>query len=150
MSKKAAMYNGIFCSILFSVVFTFVAGLLQGHIDWATLPVQIIFGAVVGFVICTVIPCAHWGEKLGAKYAKPGSILFKIIMFSTLLLVMLTFMCPIITWFVACVLNKAPFAAILSFEALYGMFIPFLLIGVGLLLVVGDFIVALAIKCAKE
>ena len=150
MSKKAAMLNGLFCSILFSVVFTFEAGLLQGHIDWPTIPVQILFGTVVGFVICTVIPCAHWGEQLGAKFAKPGSILFKIIMFSTLLLVMLTLMCPIITIFVVCGLNKAPFAAIASIPALYGTFIPFFVTGVLLLLVVGDAIMALAIKCANE
>ena len=150
MSKKAAMFNSIFCSILFSVVFTFEAGFLQGHIDWPTIPVQIIFGTVVGFIICTIIPCAHWGEMLGAKFAKPGSILFKIIMFSTLLLVMLTFMCPIITIFVVCGLNKAPFAAIASIPALYGTFFPFLITGVLLLLVVGDAIMALAIKCANE
>lgn len=150
MSKKAAMFNGIFCSILFSVVFTFEAGLLQGHIDWPTIPIQIIFGTIVGFLICTVIPCAHWGEQLGAKLVKPGSVLFKIIMYSTLLLVMLTFMCPIITIFVVCVLNKAPFAAIASIPALYGTFFPFLITGVLLLLVLGDAIVALAIKCAKE
>jgi hypothetical protein len=150
MSKKAAMLNGLFCSIIFSTVFTFEAGLIQGHIDWPTIPIQLLFGTVVGFIICAVIPCAHWGEQLGAKFAKPGSILFKIIMFSTLLIVMLTLMCPIIAFFVVCVLNKAPFSAIASFGALYGTFLPFLVTGVLILLVIGDAVMGLAIKLAGK
>lgn len=148
MSKKAVIYNTLFNSTIFGVVFTFAGGLLQGGIDWPTVPIQIIAAIVVGFLIGVLIPSARWGAILGSKLAKPESFLFKFIVYSVIMIGMLVFMCPIITIFVACVLNGAPLAA--AVPSLYGTFIPFYIIGVLILLIFGDMVAGFAIKCARK
>lgn len=148
MSKRAVIYNNLFNCTIFGVVFTIAGGLLQGGIDWPTVPLQIIAAIVVGFLIGMIFPLTKWGAILAAKLAKPGSFLFKFIVYSVIMIGMLVFMCPIIMIFVACVLNGAPLAA--AVPSLYGTFIPFYIIGVIILLVFGDMVAGFAIKCARK
>lgn len=147
MTKREDFFVTLFNSLLFGVVFTFVGCLIGGQpIDWAGLPLQITAGVVIGMVVSLIIPAGKWGAMLGAKVAKPGSLLFKVVMYSVILVVMLTFMCPILTVFMGSVLGGAPVMAVLPGS--YAMFVPFYLTGIIMLVLVGDFVTNLAIRCS--
>jgi hypothetical protein len=59
---------------------------------------------------------------------------------------MLLFMCPTMTLFIGCVIQGAPVAALLS--NLYSLAIPVFLIAIVIVMLVGDFVTKLAMKCA--
>lgn len=148
MTKRENFFVGLFNSILFGTVFTFVGPLVSGqNIDWASIPVQLAVGILGGLVIGLAIPAGKWGGILAGKAAKPGSLLFKFIMYSVILVTMLVFMCPILTVVFACVLGGAPVMAVLS--TAYAMFVPFYVVGILVLMLVGDFVTSAAIKCAQ-
>ena len=147
MSKKANVYNAFFFSVIFGVLFAFVGSAVQGKIDWPTIPPQIIVAIIVGFVVGLVIPSGKWGAALAMKVSKPGSVLFRFIMFSVILIVMLIFMCPLITLFMVCVLGKAPIAV--AVPLFYSMFIPFYITGIIFLVIFGDRVAGFAVKCAE-
>ena len=147
MTKRENFFVSLFNSLLFGVVFTFVGPLLSGQkILWADIPAQILVGVVIGLAVSLVIPAGAWGGMLAAKVGKPGSILFKFVMYSVILVTMLTFMCPILTVFIACVQGGAPLMAVLP--GAYGMAPAFYVVGIVLLLLVGDPVTALAIRCS--
>lgn len=147
MNKREAFFVNLFNSLLFGSVFTFAGPLVSGQpIDWGSLPIQLVVGIGVGMLVGAVIPAGKWGGMLAGKAAKPGSLLFKFIMYSVILVVMLTFMCPVMTVVFACVLGGAPVMAVLP--TAYGMFVPFYVIGIISLMLVGDIVTNAAIKCA--
>lgn len=147
IEKKVNVYNTLFMSILIGVAFTIVGGLItNGAVDWKNFPIQVFAGVVVGFLVGMVIPIEKWGIALAGKLAKPGTFLFNLIMYAVLLVIMLLFMCPILTLFIGSVLLGAPIAAVLP--NLYSLFIPFLLIGIVIVPLVGGFIMKLSMKCA--
>ena len=59
---------------------------------------------------------------------------------------MLTFMCPILTVFIACVQGGAPLMAVLP--GAYSMAPAFYAVGIVLLLLVGDAVTGFAIRCS--
>jgi len=147
MTTRENFFVSLFNSLLFGVVFTFVGGILSGQpILWSTIPAQILVGVVVGLAVSLIVPAGKWGGILASKVGKPGSIPFKFVMYSVILVIMLLFMCPILTVFNACILGGAPVMAVLPGS--YAMALPFYLIGIAMLLVVGDPVTALAIRCA--
>lgn len=147
MTRRENFFVGLFNSILFGTVFTFVGPLVSGQsIDWGSIPIQLLVGTVVGLAVSLTIPAGKWGGILAGKVAKPGNLLFKFIMYSVILVIMLIFMCPILTVFIACILGGAPVAAVLPTS--YSLFVPFYVIGILVLLVVGDIVTNAAIKCA--
>ena len=147
MTKRENFFVSLFNSVLFGVVFTFVGPIVSGQpIAWADVPAQIIVGIVIGLGVSLVIPAGKWAGILAAKVAKPGSILFKFVMYSVILVTMLTFMCPILTIFIACIQGGAPLMAVLP--GVYAMAPTFYLVGVPMLILVGDPITAFAIRCS--
>ena len=147
MTKRENFFVGLFNSVLFGTVFTFVGPIVNRQgIDWATIPAQLIVGILIGFVIGLIIPAGKWGGILAAKTAKPGSLLFKFIMYSVILVIMLTCMCPLMAVAFGCVMGGAPVAAVLP--TAYSMFVPFYTVGIIALLLVGDAVTGAAIKCA--
>lgn len=147
MTKRENFFVSLFNSLLFGVVFTFVGGFVSGQpIVWSTVPAQIIVGVAVGLAISLLIPAGAWGGMLAAKVGKPGSIPFKFVMYSVILGVMLVIMCPILTVFNGCVLGGAPLMAVLPTS--YSPMLSFYLIGIVMLMFVGDPITALAIRCS--
>ena len=128
-------------------VFTFSSSILKGHgIKWASIPLEIIVGFVIGMTISILIPIGKWGEILAKKVGRPGSFLFKLVMYSVILGIMLIFMCPILTVFMGSVVNGAPVLAVLP--ASYSLYIPFFVIGLIGSLILGDFLFKLAMMCA--
>ncbi|MFZ7121378.1 MAG: hypothetical protein ACOWWH_10545 [Eubacteriaceae bacterium] len=93
-----------------------------------------------------IIPIGKWGAALAGKAAKPGTFLFNLIMYAFILVVMLIFMSPALTVFIGSVLHGAPVIAVLPSS--YSLFIPFFLIGIVLIMIVGGPIMKLALKCA--
>lgn len=148
MTKRENFFVSLFNSLLFGVVFTFVGPIVSGQaILWADIPAQIVVGVVIGLAVSMVIPAGAWGGMLAAKVSKPGSILYKFVMYSVVLVTMLTFMCPILTVFVACVQGGAPLMAALP--GAYSMAPAFYVVGIVLLLLVGDPVTALALRCSR-
>ena len=147
MTKRENLFVSLFNSLLFGVVFTFVGPVLSGQsIIWGDIPAQIIVGVVIGLAVSLIIPAGAWGGMLAAKVSKPGSILFKFVMYSVILVTMLTFMCPILTVFIACVQGGAPLMAALP--GAYSMAPAFYAVGIVLLLLVGDAVTGFAIRCS--
>lgn len=147
IETKVNIYNTLFMSIFFGVVFTIVGGLIiNGAVDWYNFPVEALVGVVVGFIVGMVIPIGKWGAAVASKVAKPGTFLFNLILYTVLLLIILLFMCPILTLFIGCVIMGAPVEAILP--NLYSLFIPFFLIAIVILMLIGGYIMKLSMKCA--
>ena len=55
-------------------------------------------------------------------------------------------MCPIMAVLFACVMGGAPVAAILPTS--YSVYLPLYIVGVVILMLIGDYVTNLAIKCA--
>ncbi len=147
MTKREIFFVSLFNSILFGTLFTFATPIFNGRgIDWRTVPLELISGILIGLVISLVIPGGKLGEVLAKKLAKPGSLLFSFIMKSVILVIILIFMCPIMAVLFACVLGYAPVAVILP--ASYSVFLPLYLVGIVVLMLVGDLVTGAAIKCA--
>lgn len=148
MTKKEIFFVSLFNSILFGVLFTFATPIFNGQgIHWSTIPLELVAGILVGLVISLAIPSPMLGEMLAGKLAKSGSLLFRFIMKSVILVIMLIFMCPIMAVLFACVLGDAPVAVILP--ASYSVFLPLYLVGIVVLMLVGDLVTGAAIKCAN-
>lgn len=147
MTKKESFFVSLFNSLFFGILYTFAGSVInQQSINWPNVPAQILVGVIVGIVVGMLIPAGKWGGMLGAKLAKPGSLLFKFIMYNVILIVMLIFMCPALTVFIASVQGGAPVMAVLP--ASYNLFIPFYLVGIVAIMIFGDLITAAAMKCA--
>lgn len=147
MTKKESFFVSLFNSLFFGILYTFAGSVInQQPINWPNVPAQILAGVLVGVIVGMLIPFGKWGGMLGSKLAKPGSFLFKLIMYSVILIGLLVFMCPALTIFIACIQGGAPLMAVLP--ASYDLFIPFYLVGIVAVMIVGDWISAAAIKCA--
>lgn len=147
ISKKESFFVALFNSMLFGVLFTFVGGFVSGQpIDWSAVLVQTLAGTAVGIIVGMVVPAGQWGGALASMVARPGTLLFKFVMYSILLVIMLIFMCPILTVFMGCVLGGAPIMAVLP--GCYSLFVPFYISGIITLVLVGDFVTQAAIRCA--
>jgi hypothetical protein len=148
MDKKINFYNSLFMSILFSAIFTAAGGLiLSGAIDWQNFIAEAAFGCAVGLVISMILPLGKWGAALAGKVAKPGSFLFKLIMYAVLIAILVALMCPILTLFIGLVILGAPIRALLP--TLYSLYIPFFIIALVIALLIGDIILKLSMKCAS-
>jgi hypothetical protein len=146
---KINVYYGLFISVLFGVAFTILGGLfLSGSIDWDNFLIEATFGIAVGFAIGMVIPGGKWGFALASKVAKPGSLPFNFLMYTIILVIMLTLMCPILTLFIGCVVMGAPIAAMLDIRSMFSLYIPFYLIAIIILMLLGNPLMKLAMKCA--
>jgi hypothetical protein len=144
---KVAIYNSLFISIVFGVSFTILGGLItSGSIDWDNFLVEALFGIAVGFAVGMAIPGGKWGFALASKMAKPGSLLFNFIMYTIILLIMLTIMCPVLTLFIGCVIMGAPLTAMLP--GMFSLYIPFFIIAIIILMLFGNSLMKLSMKCA--
>ena len=147
MNKRENFFVSLFNSLLFGVIFTFAVPIFNGQgIVWGQVPVQLVANFLVGLIISLVIPSGKWGGMLAGKIAKPGSVLFKFILRSVILLIMLLFMCPIMAVLFACVMGGAPVAAVLPTS--YSVYLPLYIVGVVILMLIGDYVTNLAMKCA--
>lgn len=147
MSKRESFFVNLFNAIWISALFTLVVPLLNGQgIVWKAFPIQLIISIIVGFVITTVLPVGKWGAMLAGKAAKPGSLLFRFIMKSVIMVIMLIFMCPVMAVLFGCLFGGAPLMAVLP--TAYNVFLPLYVIGMILLMLVGDQINGLAVKCS--
>lgn len=145
--KKIGTYISLFNSALMGVLFTAVGTMIGGSIVWRDIAIQVVVSLIAGFVIGIVIPADRWGGKIAEKVAKPGTVLYKFIMYSVILAVMLTCMCPILAVFMGCIVNGAPLSVALT--GCYQLVIPFYCVGITTLVLVGDRVIAIATKCAE-
>jgi len=147
MTKRENFFVSLFNSLLFGVVFTFVGPIVGGQpIIWGDVPAQIIVGVGIGLGVRLIIPAGAWVGVLVEKQRQPGSSLLSFVMNMVILVTMLTFMCPILTIFIACVQGGAPLMAVLP--GCYAMAPTFYVVGIVLLLLVGDPVTNAAIRCA--
>jgi hypothetical protein len=142
---KFNILNNLFNSIVFGVTFTIIGGLITaGTVDWPHFPISALVGVLVGFVIGLIIPIGKIGAAVASKVSAPGTFLFNLVMYAVLLVIILIFMCPLLTIFMGSILMGAPIAAVLPNS--YTLFFPFLGIGLVLLMILGDSITKLAMK----
>lgn len=147
VETKINIFSNLFYGIFFGIIFTIIGGLIaSGTVDWVNFPITVLVGVIVGFTVGMIIPVGKWSVALANKLAKPGTFLFNFIMYSVILLVLLLFMCPVLTVFMGSFLYGAPVMAVLPGS--FSLFIPFYLIGIVLLMIFGGLIMKLAIKCA--
>jgi hypothetical protein len=144
---KMNIYTTLFNSIIFGVVFTVAGGLLTtGAVDWPNFFITLLVGMTVGFIVGVVIPMGKLGFALGSKIAKPGTFFAKLIMNTVIVVVMLVFMCPVLTLFISSGIYGAPVVAVLPH--IFDLFIPFFFIAIVIAMISGEFIKKLAMKCA--
>ena len=143
MDKKTNLFLTIYMGIVFSIVFTVVGGLLNGF-DWKAIPVQFLVGLLVGVAVGLIIPVGDVGGAIAGKLCQPGTPGFTFIMFNVILLLMLVFMCPIMTVIFGCVMGGAPLAAVLP--GAYSTFMPFYIPGSIVLQLIGNKVAELAAK----
>lgn len=147
IETKVNIYFTLLASILFGVAFTIMGGLLtSGAVDWYNFPAEALVGVGAGFIIGVVIPLGQWSAAVASKMAKPGTWLFNLVMYTVLLIIILLFMCPILTLFIGCVIMGAPVAAMLPHS--YSLFVPFFVIALILLMLCGDYLLKLSMRCA--
>lgn len=147
VETKVNIYNTLFISVLFGTTLTIVGGLISnGSVDWDNFLVEVFVGIAIGLFVGIVIPVGKLATSLASKVSKPGTLLFKFIMNTVLLLIILLFMCPLMTLFTGCVIMGAPISVILP--NLYSLFVPFFLIALAILMIFGDYIMKLSMKCA--
>ncbi|WKY45030.1 hypothetical protein Q5O14_02720 [Eubacteriaceae bacterium ES2] len=143
--KKFNLISNLFNSIVFGLTFTILGGLItSGTVDWVHFPISALVGVAVGFVIGLIIPIGKIGAAVASKITTPGTFFFNLVMYAVLLVIILIFMCPILTIFMGSVLMGAPIAAVLPNS--YALFFPFLGIGLVLLMILGGPITKLAMK----
>ena len=145
MDKKTAFILTLYNTILFTVIFTVVGGLVNGF-DWKAVPGQAAIGFIIGFCVGSIIPVGDFGGAVAAKLFPPGTRGFGLVMNQVTLLIMLVFMCPLMTIAFGSILGGAPIMAGLS--ASFNLFIPFYIVGSIVLELVGSKVTALAIKTA--
>jgi hypothetical protein len=147
IETKVNIYSTVFYSIVFGVLFTLASGLITNRvIDWPSFPASVLASVVASIIVGMVIPIGKCGVAVASKLAKPGTFLFTFIMYSVLMLIMLVFLCPILTLIIGCVIMGA--SAVAMLPSLYSFLIPFFLIGIVFLMLAGGFIMKLAMKCA--
>ena len=145
MDKKTNNYLTVIMAVFFTVVFTAVGGYVNGF-DWKAIPMQALSALIIGLIVGFVIPAGDVGSAIAGKLCEPGTKGFTFIMFNIILIIMLIFMCPLMTVFFASVLGGAPVAAVIP--ASFSLFIPFYVVGSLLLMLIGDAAVKLAVKLA--
>ena len=145
MDKKTSNYLNCIMAFFFTAVFTLVGGLVNGF-DWKAVPMQFIVGLALGLIVGFIIPAGDVGGAIAAKICQPGTRGFSFIMFNVILVIMLIFMCPLMTVAFASVLGGVPVAAVLP--SAYDLFVPFYVVGSLLLMLVGEPAVKLAEKLA--
>jgi hypothetical protein len=69
-------------------------------------------------------------------------------MYTIILVIMLTLMCPILALFIACVIMGAPIGAVFTIQGLYSLYLPFYGIAIIMLMLLGNPLMKLAVKCA--
>lgn len=149
MEKRLFILINLFHSVLFGVLFAFVGWLINRNpMDVVTVILQLVVSILVGFLVGMLIPAGKWGDMLAMKIFPRGGIGFAFIRYSVILLVMLVFMCPILTVFIACALGGAPVLAVIP--GVYELFVPFYFAGIVTLMLIGRYVVRLAEKCAGK
>lgn len=144
---KLNFFVALFNGLLLGVVLTIAGGLLNsGSVDWANFLVTVLVGVVVGVVVGMIIPLGKMASALADKLAKPGSIVYTFLFNSVTLLVMLIFMSPFLTIFIGSILYGAPIGEVIPNS--YDFFLPFYLIGIPFLMILGKPIMNLAKRCA--
>ncbi len=110
MSKKESLILGELNTVLFSVVFSFVAQLINGgRIVLSEIPIPFIIGLVLGTVVSFLIPVGKWGAALATKAgAKPGSFAFDAILCFVIAAVMATIMDFLMNIVIGCLMKNAP------------------------------------------
>ena len=106
---KFNLLNNLFNSLVFGVTFTILGGLITaGAVDWPHFPISALVGVLVGFIIGLIIPIGKIGAAVAGKVSTPGTFLFNLVMYAVLLVVILIFMCPLLTIFMGSVLMGGP------------------------------------------
>lgn len=145
---KVNFFIALFNGILFGVLFTIAGGLIKsGSVDWVNFVSTVLFGVLVGTIVGMVIPAGRIGSHFASRISQPGQILYRFILYSVIMITMLLFMSPALNLFIGSFLHKVPIAVVLPDS--YSLFLPFYLMGISLLLIVGDPIVRLAENCAR-
>lgn len=144
---KVRILSSVFYGIFFGVVLTIIGTILNnGRIVWENFPMQFISSTVISTFMGMLIPGGMISSVITEKITKPGTVLYKAIFNSILMVIILLYMCPLMTIFYGCVIGGAPIAAVLP--GMFSMAPAFWVVCVLLLMIVGDPIMNLAIRIA--
>ncbi|MDO5391915.1 MAG: hypothetical protein Q4F24_12625 [Eubacteriales bacterium] len=144
---KVRILSSVFYGIFFGVVLTIVGSILNnGRIVCENFPMQFISSTVISTFMGMLIPGGMISSVITEKITKPGTVLYKAIFNSILMVIILLYMCPLMTIFYGCVIGGASIAAVLP--GMFSMAPAFWVVCVLLLMIVGDSIMNLAIRIA--
>lgn len=146
---KIKLYSSVFYGIFFGFVLTIVGSIINnGNIDWSRFPIEFIASTIIGTIMGIIVPGGEISGILTKKLAKPGTFLYKLIFNCILMVIILLYMCPLMTIFFGCILNGASIMTVLP--DMFSLAPYFFAICVFLLLFVGEGIMNLAMKLAKD
>lgn len=134
-------------STMFGCIFTIVGSLVTtGTVDWQAFPMQAVVGILIGCVVGLILPAAKIAAFITGRLAKPNTLFYKMLFNAILMASILVFICPLITLLNGKVFSNVPMSQLLP--NMYAFFIPFLIAGFIALMLFGDLIMKLSLKCA--
>lgn len=144
MKERKDILIALLFASLFSIICPFFGALLNGVLIWKQIPSQIIISFVVGSVVGILSPGDKIGKELANKYTNPGSFLFLLILYTSILFPILLFMVPINSFYICCIQNDLSIYT--AFKGILFNYVYFYFICLFILLLFGKFILILANK----
>ena len=149
VETKIGLYNNLFMSLVFGVLFSIAGALITtGTVAPDVFLWQLLASVVVGIAVGAVIPLGKISAAVAGRVARPDTLPYRLVSSAILLAVILVVMCPALTLFTGAVLQGAPVRALLP--GLYALFVPFFLLGVPTLMLVGGPMLRLSRRCAGQ
>ena len=143
---KVSVFSSLFYGILFGAILTIVCSLLMnGKVIWSDFPLGFVVSVVISTVLGILIPAGKLGAIVALKFCKPNTLAFKAVMYSILMIIILLYMCPAMTFFNGYVLGGVPLDVLIPVA--YDLFLPLFLICLPIVLLVGDPIMKFAQRC---
>ena len=102
----------------------------------------------IGFIMGMLIPSEKISGTIASKVAQPDTFLFRLVMYSVLMVISLIYMCPLMTIIKGCLIMGAPLKALIP--SMYSLFVPFFILCTAALMIVGDPIMNLAKRLAAK
>lgn len=125
---KVILYMNIMFNLLLAIVLSVVAQFMsQGGVAFPAILGDILMSFVLEMVIALGLPFAKWGMVLGARYAEPGTLKFRILQTTGTVVPFATLMCLGMSFIGSVLIARLPIPVWLS--AFRGMLPVFIVLG---------------------
>lgn len=146
---KITVYSNLLYAVFFGAFLSATGGLfVDGTIDLRGFPLMFFVSTGIGFIMGMLIPSGKISGTIASKVAQPGTFLFRLVMYSVLMVIILIYMCPLMTIIKGCLIMGTPLKALIP--SMYSLFVPFFILCTAALMIVGDPIMNLAKRLAAK